>query len=181
MVEGLNHLHAAHVVHGNLSGVDISFASFWLLLKIFGSWASILVDSEGHARLADFEFPAVVRGTKFVIQETGHTTALAAPEVLEGAGVITREADILSFAMVVMEVRPRSESGGWIVLLGSEFSPKVFSGRPPFGRLVAPVVISKIVGGKRPDRPPWAQELGLADSVWERQSDVGLKILLSGR
>ena len=62
--------------------------------------------------MADFEFPAVVRGTKFVTQETGYTTALAAPEILEGAEVVTREADVFSFAMVVMEVRPFFGSGG---------------------------------------------------------------------
>ena len=43
----------------------------------------------------------------------------------------------------------------------------MFTGRPPFGRLAAPVVISKIVSGKRPDRPSGAQELGLTDSVWD--------------
>ena len=58
--------------------------------------------------MTDFEFPAVARGTNLVAQETGYTTALAAPEILEGADVITREADVFSFGMVVVEVRLRA-------------------------------------------------------------------------
>lgn len=36
IAEGLNYLHVSHVVHGNLSGVGISFGSFRILLTIFG-------------------------------------------------------------------------------------------------------------------------------------------------
>ena len=37
-------------------------------------------------------------------QENGYITAWAAPEVLEGTGTITREADVFAFGMVVIEV-----------------------------------------------------------------------------
>ena len=43
-----------------------------------------------------------------VTQGTGYTAALVAPEILQGADMITREADIFSFGMVVMEVGLRA-------------------------------------------------------------------------
>ena len=100
-----------HVVHGNLSGVGISFSSFRVVLITFGPWTSILVDLEGYAHLVDFEFPAVVRGMKFVTQEGGYITTLTAPEILEGADMATPEADVFSFAMVAMEVGLRPGGG----------------------------------------------------------------------
>ena len=75
----------------------------------FGPQTSILVDRENDARLADFEFPVVICG--IVMEETGHTTTLAAPEVLEGVDVIARDADVFSFAILV-EVRLCSGEGG---------------------------------------------------------------------
>ena len=44
--------------------------------------------------------------------------------------------------------------------------PKIFTGKPPFSESPTPVIISKIMGGERPVRPQEAQELGLADSLW---------------
>jgi len=44
--------------------------------------------------------------------------------------------------------------------------PQVFTGRHPFGKLIVPIITSKIVGSRRPARPQEAQELGLTDSVW---------------
>ena len=102
--EGLNYLHASHVVHGNLNGVGGSFSLFRFLLVVFGPWTSILVDREGHAHIVDFGFPVVVRGTSFVTQEIGYASTLAAPEILEGADVVIHETDAFSFAMVVIEV-----------------------------------------------------------------------------
>ena len=67
--------------------------------------SSILVDHEGHARLADFELPSIVWEVSSEL-ENGYTTALAAPEILEGAGGITPEADVFDFGMVVIEVSP---------------------------------------------------------------------------
>ena len=43
----------------------------------------------------------------------GHTQRWAAPEVLKGADEITREADVFSFGMVVIEVGPRVGSGSF--------------------------------------------------------------------
>ena len=40
-------------------------------------------------------------------QVNGYATAWAAPEILEGANAITKEADVFAFGMVVIEVCPR--------------------------------------------------------------------------
>ena len=41
-------------------------------------------------------------------QENGYLTAWAAPEVLEGSGTTTQEADVFAFGMVVIEVGLRA-------------------------------------------------------------------------
>ena len=68
--------------------------------------SSILVDHDGHARLADFELPSIVHEVNSTELENGYTTGLAAPEILEGADAITPEADVFAFGMVVIEVNP---------------------------------------------------------------------------
>ena len=40
------------------------------------------------------------------MREYGHTVVWAAPEVLGGEYLITREADVFTFGMVVIEVSP---------------------------------------------------------------------------
>ena len=63
-------------------------------------------------------------------QVSGYAAAWTAPEILEEAGGITREADVFAFGMVVMEVGLRAwpllvlEVGGWIVRLMSESSQR---------------------------------------------------------
>ena len=42
------------------------------------------------------------------MQTDEYTAAWAAPEILEGADTITREADVFAFGMVVVEVCPRA-------------------------------------------------------------------------
>ena len=103
MAEGLGYLHANHKVHGNLSGVGTFFESSRTSFLTLGQ-SSILVDRDGHARLADFELPSIIHEVNSAELENGYTTALAAPEILEGADVITPEADVFAFGMVVIEV-----------------------------------------------------------------------------
>ena len=105
MAEGLGYLHANHKVHGNLSGVGVFFESFQTSPVTLGK-SSIVVDRDGHARLADFELPSIVHEVNSAELENGYTTALAAPEILEGADAITPEVDVFAFGMVVIEVDP---------------------------------------------------------------------------
>ena len=46
----------------------------------------------------------IARGMNSVTQDNVYTMAWAAPEVLEGADTITREADVFALSMVVIEV-----------------------------------------------------------------------------
>lgn len=67
---------------------------------------NILVDHNGHACLTDFGLASVVHGinSALVSHLEGYTARWTAPEILKGANKITREADIFSFGMVVIEV-----------------------------------------------------------------------------
>jgi len=126
------------------------------------------VGYNGHARLTDFGLALIVRGMNSATQGDEHTVAWTAPEILEGAGTITREVDVFAFGMVVTEVGPRA-----LLPPVSEGSPdvrilrKVFTGRPPFSESTTPVINSNIMGAKRPARSQEGQELALTDSVWD--------------
>ena len=68
--------------------------------------ANILVDSSGRARLADFGLAMVTKNLDSKpsdVQHRGHTVGWAAPEVME-KGIYSKEADMFSFAMVMIEV-----------------------------------------------------------------------------
>ena len=41
-------------------------------------------------------------------QATEYSAAWAAPEIVEGADTVTREADVFDFGMVIIEVCPRA-------------------------------------------------------------------------
>jgi len=65
------------------------------------------VDDFGHARIADFGLANVARNPHSKGSASGHdayTAQWAAPEVLMD-GTYSKEADIFSFAMVVIEAR----------------------------------------------------------------------------
>ena len=70
--------------------------------------SNVLISRRGRARLTDFGFTSVVRGLNSVLvpELQGCTLRWAAPEVIRGEGRNTQEADIYSFAMVVIEVGP---------------------------------------------------------------------------
>ena len=71
--------------------------------------------------MTDFGFTSVVRGFDSVLptEAKGYTVAWAAPEILNGANRVTREADVFAFGMVTIEVSPHTSShlvsvGGWM-------------------------------------------------------------------
>ena len=73
---------------------------------------NILVDDTGRARITDFGLARVTQSLGVVRaalddDARGHTARWTAPEILRGAGSHSKEADVFSFAMVVIEVGHR--------------------------------------------------------------------------
>jgi len=71
------------------------------------------VDDSGHARIADFGLATVARNIDSMRSASQHggSSRWTAPEVLDG-GLPTKEMDVFSFAMVMIEVcRGRSTRG----------------------------------------------------------------------
>lgn len=124
MAEGLDFLHASHTIHGDLKGVSALSGSFPVTSLTLGQ-PNILVDDRGHACLADFGLASVAHGHNSIATHLhGYTARWTAPEILRGAPNITKEADVFSFGMVVLEVRPRFLSlgmRGGSVFLTSQF------------------------------------------------------------
>ena len=105
VAKGLCYLHSCNVIHGDLKGVRGSTSYFTTVLT---SWQlNILVDDSGCARIADFGLAKVTQNLdsmRSTSPQNGHSARWTAPEVLK-EGTCSKEADIFSFAMVMIEVR----------------------------------------------------------------------------
>ena len=117
VAEGLNYLHVNYMIHGDFKGVGALSKSSQVTLPTLGQ-PNILIKSDGHACLADFGLASIVHGNDSIvpIDVPGYSARWTAPEILNGAEKSTREADVFSFGMVVMEVSPRvfrSHHQGW--------------------------------------------------------------------
>ena len=67
------------------------------------------MDAGGLARIIDFGLTVVTQNLDSVLRgsdECGGSARWIAPEILNSRGTYSQEADIFSFAMVVIEVRP---------------------------------------------------------------------------
>jgi serine/threonine protein kinase len=65
------------------------------------------VDSAGHARITDFGLARVTQNLdsmRSASDDHGHTLRWTAPEILNNQGTYSKEADVFSFAMVMIEV-----------------------------------------------------------------------------
>ena len=77
---------------------------------------NILVDATSHAMITDCSLAMVtqdldsIRGAP---DEYGDSTRWIAPEILDNRGAFSKEADVFSFAMVVIEVRCRFRIDIW--------------------------------------------------------------------
>lgn len=66
---------------------------------------NILIDDSGSPRIADFGLVTVTLDSiRSASGQQGHTARWTAPEVLN-EGIYSKEADVFSFAMVMVEVR----------------------------------------------------------------------------
>ena len=68
---------------------------------------TVLVDTTGRARITDCGLAVVTRNLDSVRSapdEREHSTRWTAPEILASQGTFSKEADVFSFAMVMIEV-----------------------------------------------------------------------------
>ena len=154
IANGLYYLHSCNVVHGDLKGVcDRSKSRSAAVLMV--DQLNILVDGSGRARIADFGLATVTQSLDSVRSASCHhalTARWTAPEVLD-EGTYSKEADIFSFAMVMIEVR-RARSMTCPTLAYCRFpSTQLFTGAIPFNNGSSIMAISAITRGRRPPRP----------------------------
>ena len=70
--------------------------------------ANVVVDASGNARITDFGHTRVAQDIILPGSADGRqgcTTRWAAPEVLRDDSQVTKESDIFSFGMVIIEVK----------------------------------------------------------------------------
>jgi len=145
---GLCYLHSRNMVHGNLKGVrDRPKSRF--ITALTSDQSNVLIDDSGHARITDFGLTRVTQGLS---QQHVHTARWTAPEVLN-EGPRSKEADIFSFAMVIIEVchgRPtvcRASIHCRFALI------QVFTGAVPFSNTPSVTAVLVVTQGERPPRP----------------------------
>ena len=67
------------------------------------------MDDAGRARITDFGLATVTQNLDSMRisedEDEGHTARWTAPEILHEEGTYSKEADVFSFAMVMIEVR----------------------------------------------------------------------------
>ena len=123
--------------------------------------ANILIDHDGHARLADFGLLTIVSDyTNFPTSSSaftsgGGTTRWMSPELLDPEqfgldhGRPTKESDCYALGMVIYEV---------------------LAGQRPFQLLKDHVVTRRVTNGERPRRPEGAKGAWFPDDLWKMLS-----------
>ena len=112
------------------------------------------MDDSGNARIADFGFATVTQNLDSVqsAQCQRGTPRWTAPEVLD-EGSYSKEADIFSFAMVMIEVRYKQPSVCRTLAHRHFALIQVFTGAIPFSGKSPAMAISAITQGRRPPQP----------------------------
>ncbi len=111
-----------------------------------------MIEASGNPRITDFGLAKIVRDPdsfEGVTDDQGFTPRWTAPEVLRDGKTATRESDVFSLGMVIIEV------GGDHPIAREQPNPsvKVFTGKVPFCNMVAPAAMASIMDDKRPERP----------------------------
>ncbi|KAG6807417.1 hypothetical protein H0H92_007613 [Tricholoma furcatifolium] len=104
--------------------------------------ANILVNESGRALICDF-------GLASILPSSGGTVMYQAPEIFKQESFNTKETDVYAFGCLAYEV---------------------FADKPPFAKLTAHLIISKVMHGHRPKRPhnssaTW-NAWGLTEDIW---------------
>ena len=142
------------MIHGDLKGV-CGRSNFSLTTALTCVQPNILMDDSGNARLADFGFTTVtlnLESVQSVQCQRGFTPRWTAPEVLD-EGPHSKEADIFSFAMVMIEVRHKRQTACRTLAYCHFISTQAFTGEIPFSKISATMAMVVITQGGRPQRP----------------------------
>lgn len=122
------------------------------------------MDDSGRVRITDFGLATVPQGSDpkcSLLDE--HNARWAAPEILDGLGMYSKEADIFAFAMVMIEVRYE----GIVIHRAPVYchlaSTQVFTGAVPFDRSSLTSAMMAIMRGDRPRRPT---NTACSDELW---------------
>ncbi|KAF9651621.1 kinase-like protein, partial [Thelephora ganbajun] len=141
IARGLDYLHSQNVIHGDLKGPNI------------------LIDDNKNAVLCDFGMASITADAESAHASTTNSAGSIrwmAPErlsIFDGTSEparhttrVTKESDMYSLAMVVVEI---------------------FAGHTPFSDVPDAGVILKLSQQKRPNKPEGAVQLGLTNPIWE--------------
>ena len=123
---------------------------------------NVLVDALGNARLLDFGHIRIARNVDLPGSADGHRgldVRWIAPEVLRFDSLVTKESDIFSFGMVIIEARCDQS----VVRQPTYPLPKVFTGEIPFSEETSMMAAVRIVNGERPKRP---NHSGFTEALW---------------
>jgi serine/threonine protein kinase len=126
------------------------------VLLFYSTKLNILIDQDGHARLADFGLLTIISDstnpTVSSYSVSGGTTRWMSPELLEAHQLgakdsrPTKESDCYALGMVIYEV---------------------LSGQAPFAPYKDFIVMRKVIEGDRPERPEGVKGEWLVGDLWE--------------
>ena len=132
------------------------------------------MDAAGHARITDFGGVTIIQGpglTQSVSDHTDHTVQWAAPEITRGGGMYSKEGDVFSLAMVMIEVGHEwiVRTDPWLTVISFT---QVFTGATPFDDRTPEEAMEAIESGEwplRPTHPTITDELwGLMERCWDQ-------------
>ena len=125
--------------------------------------SNILVDTTGCVLITDCGLAMVTQNLDSIRNAPdghGHSTRWIAPEILANQGTFSKEADVFSFAMVMIEVCRRFRIDSRRT---SFIRKKVFTGTIPFNDKSPRAAMLATVGGERPPRPIHST---FTDALW---------------
>ncbi|KAF7336077.1 Kinase-like protein [Mycena sanguinolenta] len=134
IAQGLDYLHSMNVVHGDLRGNNI------------------LITDEGNACLSDFGLATTIADADSTVRVTSSSNRAGsvrwfAPELIDPTKfgctkfVRTKASDVYAYACVCLEL---------------------YTGNPPFSHLQDVAAMLWVIGGERPEQPPF-----ISAAVWQ--------------